>query len=450
MQQLPFAARPEDAGISSRGILDYIAAREEAGIEPHALWVIRHGQVACRMNFAPYDDQTPHMLFSLSKSFCSAAAGFAVQEGLLGWDTKLIDVLPEKFPEEPSDWLRAITLHDLLIMGSGLAPESDNVGGEDWAKAALACGCDHAPGTHFNYNSHGTYLVSCMVQKVTGQTVRDYLVPRLFEPLGMMNPDGSAPQWDSCPAGINVGGWGLWLSCAQIARFGQCLLQKGMWDGVQVLPPEWLALATTARIDNGNGVHEHDHDWNMGYGYQFWMCKHGRYRGDGMFAQLCVVDERLDMVVCCVSGVPDIGKALDLIHTHLFGAAEMAPSDEGTQSAAQEKLAALAYPWPSHDGSALPQGVYEYENMKLTIEADRVILPLDEEHTCLFHAGRAEEGGGLMTCCGMQDGVLRMLVRPLRAPFTVDIAVAFSDGGAQMTLDGIGQEKKTITLTKVC
>ena len=455
MQKLPCVRRPEDAGVSSAGILNYIAARNEAGLEHHALWLIRHGKIACRLNYAPYDDQTPHMLFSLSKSFCSAAAGFAVQEGLLGWDTKLIDVLPEKFPAEPSPWLQSITLHDLLIMGSGLKPESDNVDGEDWAQLILACDCDHAPGTHFHYNSHGTYLVSCMVQRVTGQTCRDYLTPRLFEPLGMMNPDGSAPMWDCCPAGINVGGWGLWLSCAQIAPFGQCLLQKGMWDGKQVLPREWLDLATTARIDNGNGEHEHDHDWNMGYGYQFWMCRGEqeggftpRYRGDGMFAQFCIVDEQRDMVVCCVSGVPDIGKALDLIYTHLFAAADMPPADEGVQAALQQKLAELAYPWPEHDGSALPAGVYEGDGMQMTIETNQVLLPLDGEKTCLFHAGRAEEGGGVMTCCGMQGGVLRILARPLRAPFTLDIACRFSDQGAEITLSGIGQEQKNFILTK--
>ena len=450
MQHLCYAARPEDAGVSSQGIIDYIAAREQAGIEPHALWVIRHGKVACRLNYAPYDDETPHMLFSLSKSFCSAAAGFAVQEGLLTWDTKAIDVLPDMFPDAPSDWLRAVTLHHLLTMGSGLKPESDGGSHEaGWAQRVLAFDCDHEPGTHFAYNSMSTYLVSCMVQKVTGQKIRDYLTPRLFEPLGILKPDGTAPDWDESPDGVNVGGWGLWLSCAQIARFGQCLPQGGVWDGVQVLPREWLGLATTARIDNGNGVHEHDHDWNMGYGYQFWMCKEGRYRGDGMFAQLCVVDEKKDMVVCCVSGVPDIGKALELIHTHLFGAADMPPADAAAQAALQARLTTLAYPWPAHDGSELPAGAYDAgDGMVVTIEKDRVLFPLGPEQTCLFHAGRAEEGGGVMSCCGMQEGVLRMLARPLRAPFTLDITCRFADGAMEMTLAGIGQEAKTIMLHK--
>ena len=457
MQQLEHVRFPEEAGVSSAGILSYIKARGEAGLEHHAIWVMRHGKVAAKLNYAPYDDHTPHMLFSLSKSFCSAAAGFAVQEGLLTWDTKLIDVLPEIFPADASDWQKAITMHHLLTMGAGLKPESDGGReGPDWARRIIEYGCDHEPCTHFAYNSMSTYLVSCMVQKVTGMTVRDYLIPRLFEPLGMMKPDGTAPDWDSSPDGINVGGWGLWLSCAQIAPFGQCLLQKGVWDGKQILPREWLDRATTAQIDNGNGEHPHDHDWNMGYGYQFWMCRtdhepgqQPRYRGDGMFSQFCIVDEKRDMAVCCVSGVPDIGKALDLIYTHILAAADMEPSDEATQAELQSRLASLAYPWPEHDGSALPTGVYACENgPTLTIGADRVTLPLDDQRTAVFFPGRAEEGGGCISCCGMKDGVLRMLLRVLRAPFTLDITCRFTDSGAEMTLAGIGQETKTFTLQR--
>ncbi len=458
MQTLEHVRFPEQAGISSRGILNYIAAREEAGLEHHTIWVLRHGKVAAKLAYAPYDDHTPHMLFSLSKSFCSAAAGFAVAEGLLDWNTKLIDVLPEAFPEEPEQWLTQITLHHLLTMGSGLKPESDGgKSGPEWARQVIACGCDHEPGTHFAYNSMSTYLVSCMVQRVTGQTVRDYLIPRLFEPLGMMNADGSAPKWDESPDGINVGGWGLYLSCEQIAPFGQCLLQKGMWDGKQVLPREWLDRATTAQIDNGNGDHPHDHDWNMGYGYQFWMCKTDhepgqkpRFRGDGALSQFCIVDEKRDMVIACVSGVPDIGKALDLIYTHLIAAADMEPADDTTQAELQQKLAALAYPWPEHDGSALPVGVYasEGDGPALTIESDRATMPLNDHQTALFYVGRAEEGGGVMTCCGMKDGVLRLLGRVLNAPFTLNVTVRVDGDSAELTLGGVGPKTETFTLKK--
>ena len=460
MQQLEHVRYPEETGISSRGILNYIAAREEARLEHHAIWVLRHGKVAAKLAWAPYDDHTPHMLFSLSKSFCSAAAGFAVQEGLLAWDAKLIDVLPEIFPEDASDWQKAINLHHLLTMGAGLKPESDGGRqGTDWARRVLACGCDHEPGTHFAYNSMSTYLVSCMVQKVTGQTVRDYLVPRLFEPLGMMNPDGSAPQWDSSPDGVNVGGWGLWLNCRQLAPFGQCLLQKGMWDGRQLLPAEWLRLATAAQIDNGNGDHPHDHDWNMGYGYQFWMCKtdhgqgqHPRYRGDGALSQFIIVDEKRDMVICATSGVPDIGKALDLMYTHLLGAADMPPATEAEQAELQQKLAELAYPWPEHDGSPLPVGRYTCDEGTMDIAPDHVLMTSRErqgEAKFLFPLGRVEEGNGMMTCCGMKDGELHLLGRVLNAPFTLALTMRFAGDGAELTIGGVGQDNVTSVLRRV-
>ena len=458
MQQLEYVRFPEDAGISSKGILNYIAAREEAGLEHHAIWVLRHGKVAAKLAYAPYDDHTPHMLFSLSKSFCSAAAGFAVQEGLLNWDSRLIDVMPEIFPEDPEERLTRITLHHLLTMGSGLKPESDAIrDGTDWAHRAVACGCDHEPGTHFHYNSTGTYLVSCMVQKVTGMTVRDYLVPRLFDPLGIMNADGTAPKWDESPDGISVGGWGLWLSCAQIAPFGQCLLQKGVWDGKQLLPREWLDRATTAQIDNGNGEHPHDHDWNMGYGYQFWMCKtdhgpgqHPRYRGDGALSQFVIVDEKRDMVICCVSGVPDIGKALDLIYTHLISAADMEPADAATQAELQQKLPTLNYPWPEHDGTPLPVGVYvgEDDGLTLTIKEDCVTLPLDDSETLQARPGQTMSVGNALTCCGMQDGTLHLLARILNSPFTLNAACCFDGDKVKLTLGGVGPKAETRKLTK--
>ena len=461
MQRLEHVRFPEEAGISSQGILNYIAAREKAGLEHHAMWVMRHGKVAAKLAWAPYDDHTPHMLFSLSKSFCSAAAGFAVQEGLLTWDTRVIDVLPEAFPEHPSDWLTSVTLHHLLTMGSGLKPESDGSreGDKPWANTTLAFDCDYAPGTHYHYNSMGTYLVSCMVQKVTGMTVRDYLIPRLFVPLGMMEEGGPAPEWDCSPEGINVGGWGLWLSCEQLAPFGQCLLQKGVWDGQQVLPREWVDRATTAQIDNGNGEHPHDHDWNMGYGYQFWMCKTDheagqkpRFRGDGALSQFVIVDEKRDMVICCVSGVPDIGKALDLIYTHLIAAADMEPAEEAVQAALQEALPTLAYPWPTHDGSELPVGVYlaEEENVMLTIDSNQISLPMPNGEIAHFTPGCVTKAGSSISCCGMQDDTLHLLLRMPDKPFTVDVAICFDDdGNASLILGGVGPTPRTIPLKKI-
>ncbi|MEG0902014.1 MAG: serine hydrolase, partial [Clostridia bacterium] len=345
MQLLETVRTPEDAGCSSKEILRFLDAAHAAGVDFHSMLILRHGKVACRLNWAPYDDHTPHILFSLSKSFCSAAAGFAVSEGLLRWDDRVVDILPDCLPPAPSERLRKITLAHLLTMGSGLDEKSDLPPAQEqsWEKYALACEVLHEPGTHFHYNSHGTYLVSCMVQRVAGMNIRDYLMPRLFDKLEI-----PMPTWDLSPTGVCVGGWGLRLSTDSLARFGQCLLERGMWRGERVLPENWVERATQKQIEN----FENDpiSDWQQGYGYQFWRTRGGRFRGDGMFGQVCMVDEARQMVVVCTAGINDMGVEMNLLNDTLFSAGAL---EQGTQQQQRElarRAEALAYLPP--EGSA--------------------------------------------------------------------------------------------------
>ena len=330
---------PEEVGISSRGLLNYLDAVAAAPqVEHHAIMVLRHGKLAAAMNFAPYDNETPHMLFSLSKSFCSAAAGFAVQEGLLQWDSKVVEVLDEYAPENPSEWLKSVTLHHLLCMGSGLKEESDGVAGkgvQEWAKAVLAHDCVREPGTYFHYNSHGTYLVSCMVQRVTGMTVRDYLLPRLFEPLGI-----KPPRWDMSPQGVCCGGWGMYLSCEDMAKFGVCLLQNGMWNGKQVIPAEWIALASKPHIAT-NTVPRH-REWSEGYGYHLWACTNGRFRGDGSEGQFCIISPRQNMIVAATACTENLTGEHDLFDEYLFRDARQTPGTPQEQTRFADRLKTLA------------------------------------------------------------------------------------------------------------
>ncbi len=443
---------PEEVGISSKGMLDYLnAVATTPEVEHHGIMVLRHGKLAAEMNFAPYDCHTPHMLFSLSKSFTSAAAGFAVAEGLLHWDDKVLDILSDKAPENPSQWLKQVTLSHLLMMGSGLDPKSDEVGGEDWAKAVLACECIHEPGTHFHYNSHGTYLVSCMVQRVTGMTVRDYLLPRLFEPLGIPEP-----QWDCCPQGINVGGWGLYLSCDSIARFGQCLVQKGEWEGKQILPPEWLELATKKQIDNSGGTEQPDNEWAQGYGYQFWRTRGNRFRGDGAFGQICMVSPELDMVVAITCGTGDMGKEMQLLHQYLFPAADMEPGTPEDQARLAAKLADLCHPWPEDDGSGMDiSGEYACGDSSMVIRQEGELLRIDRKEPKPDDCVSITYGKGqplrnesflkgievetkYLAAYGWQDGVLHIAERELIAPFAMRATLRLEGDRLLMQMRGVG------------
>ncbi len=358
-----FAKSPEEVGLSSASLLQYLDDVEKRGLHMHAVTVLRHGKIAAQFVWKPYRADEPHMLFSLSKSFTSCAAGFAVAEGLLHYEDKIIDLLPDKAPENPSDLLSKVTIAHLLMMGSGLAPESDSHESDDWARDVLAQPVQFEPGTHFHYNSHGTYLVSAAIQRVTGMTVRDYLMPRLFAPLGI-----EKPHFDSCPEGINCGGWGLHLSCESIAKFGQLLLQKGMWAGRRILPEGWVELAGTKHIENDGGKPDPDNEWAQGYGYQFWRARGGRFRGDGAFGQICMVDEARDMVVAATAGVSHMAGEMRAMADHIFPAAEAAPGTEAEQAKLVARAAALAHPFPADSGiGAKPEGTYVRTDGKETI-----------------------------------------------------------------------------------
>ena len=235
---LPRSA-PERQGISSSDLLAFVEAVDTQIDQMHSFLLVRHGQVVAEGWWGPYDAQTPHILYSLSKSFTSTAVGLAVAEGKLSLDDEVLRFFPEEAPAEPSANLRAMRVRDLLRMSTGHQTEDppwrsepgSKPQSETWTKRFLAQPVPFKPGTHFMYNSPATYMLSAIVQKVTGKTARDYLGPRLFEPLGI-----EKPEWVTSPEGVSVGAYGLRVRTEDIARFGQLYLQKGNWQGRQLLP----------------------------------------------------------------------------------------------------------------------------------------------------------------------------------------------------------------------
>ncbi|MBR5287674.1 MAG: serine hydrolase [Clostridia bacterium] len=333
---------PEEAGLSSRAMLDLLDAAKAADIQLHSVMVIKDDKLAVNMHFAPHTQKTPHICYSVSKPFTSAAAGFAVAEGLLRWDDRVIDVLCDSAPANPDPWLAQVTLHHLLSMSSGLNQKSDQMNHvfdpdgaeEDWAKNTLAWGCDAQPGSIFRYNSHGSYLISCMVQKATGMTVLDYLMPRLFEPLGI-----ARPRWDMSPQGVCCGGWGLYLPCEDIAKFGVCLLQEGKWNGTQVLPQEWLDKAIKEHIAT-NTVPRH-REWSEGYGYHLWRSTNNRFRGDGSNGQFCIVSRKQNMIVAATADTQNLTGEHDLFDEFIFNEARWTPASAEDQQTLLRRVASL-------------------------------------------------------------------------------------------------------------
>ncbi|MBE0699599.1 MAG: serine hydrolase, partial [Anaerolineaceae bacterium] len=300
---------PERQGIPSSAILRFVEAIEKKHLELHSFMLLRHGILVAKGWWNPYHPDYPHMLFSLSKSFTSSAVGLAVAEGRLSVDDAVVSFFPDDLPELVSENLKAMKVKHLLTMSTGHAEDTtgrlrDTVDG-NWVKSFLSLEVENVPGKPFVYNSGATYILSAIIQKVTGMTVLEYLRPRLFEPLGIENP-----TWETCPMGINTGGWGLNVRTEDIAQFGQLYLNKGVWNGRRILAQEWVEQASSAQVPNGDNP---ESDWNQGYGYQFWRCRHGAYRGDGAFGQYCIVMPEQDAVLAITSGLGDMQAVMNLV-----------------------------------------------------------------------------------------------------------------------------------------
>ena len=327
---------PEAEGLSSEVITSFIGALEQEIDAPHSLMIVKNGKVVTEAWWDPYNAQTPHELWSLSKSFTSTAIGFAVQEGLLSIDDLVISFFPDKIPENPDWQLKQLRVKDLLTMTTGHNKEpfpADT--DDDWVKTFLDSELPYLPGTHFMYNTPATYMLSAIIHKISGEKLIDYLYPRLFEPLQI-----EKPQWEMDPKGINTGGWGLHLKTEDIAKFGQFYLQKGKWNGSQLLSQDWITMATSKQVSNGSNP---DNDWMQGYGFQFWRSRYNTYRGDGAMGQFCLVFPDQDTVVAITSGTNNMGEIMQLTWDIILPVLKEGkiPRNDQALLALQKKIASL-------------------------------------------------------------------------------------------------------------
>jgi CubicO group peptidase (beta-lactamase class C family) len=351
-QSLP-RSTPEAEGISSPGILAFITAvdKDEAKYAVHSFMLVRHGKVVAEGWWKPHSPDESHVLHSISKSFTSTAVGLAVAEGKLSIDDPVLKFFPDEAPASPSDNLRAMRVRDLLTMTCGHETVPKLTGTPSWVRTFLAYPVPHAPGTHFLYDSTGVYMLSAIVQKVTGQTVLDYLRPRIFSPLGI-----SDPVWDASPEGVTMGSTGLRLRTEEIAEFGQLYLQKGRWNGAQLIPQSWVEAATSKEVPNDEGTGaRHVPNSRQGYGFNFWMTTHEGYRAAGSGGQYCLVFPKLDTVIVTTADSKAMDSLLAFIVDNLLPAIKPGPlpADAAGLDQLRQTLSNLAI--PSHLASNLGQ-----------------------------------------------------------------------------------------------
>lgn len=339
-------AIPEEKGISSAKIEQFLRrAGEKTGI--HSAMIYKSGAVVCEAYWAPYRAGRHHVLFSLSKTFTSAAMGFLRAEGKVAFDDTLISFFPQYEHVITDARMRAVTIRDALTMATGHNPEPpvDLRHDPDPRRSFFASALQCEPGTAFCYNTPASYMLSAIVTEVTGLRLSEYLKPRLLQPLGITNY-----RYQRCRSGIDLGGFGLHLCTRDILKFGVLIANGGMLDGRRILPEDWVREAQTKQIDSR--MDGNTEDWFSGYGYQMWRCRHGAFRGDGMHGQYMLIMPEQEMVIAINAGEEHMSDILDLVWEILLPAAGKAPlaADPAAYFSLRETVGALRIKAPQ--GSA--------------------------------------------------------------------------------------------------
>ena len=285
-------ATPESQGISSdlfAALLRELDASKDT--EMHHFMALRHGKVICECNFAPYPKGMWHITHSMCKSITGMAIGMLIEEGKLKLNENIYDIFSDHMNTFSKIFRPVITVENLLTMTSGVTfNESGIVSGNDWLGSFLNASVNGKPGTEFQYNSLNTYVLSAIVTKRTGETLTEYLTPRLFGPLGI-----TKYYWETCPKGITKGGWGLFLCAEDMAKLGQLYLQRGKWNGQQLVSEYWIEISTARHLKTQNDTY--------GYGYQLWMEQRpGSFEYNGMLGQNVIIYPDMDMVLVTNAG----------------------------------------------------------------------------------------------------------------------------------------------------
>lgn len=333
---------PEAEGVPSGAIQTLVdAINADSLADAHGIMVLRHGKVIAEGYWKPYAAIYPHQLYSLSKSVTATAVGMLVDEGRLSIDEALTDIFSENAPAERTHPVYSLTVRNLLNMSTGsLFNEAGSALGADWVDEFMRAGVKFPAGTAFDYNSMNTYILASVVRRKTGQTLTEYLTPRLFEPLGI-----AEHEWETAPDGTEKGGWGLMLTLESVAKLGQLYLNGGVWtvDGEEkrLLSREWVAEATRPQIDTPNG------EITYGYGHQVWMTSHpGAFLFNGAFGQYMLALPDCDAVVALFSGTSRLfaqGGVLDDAVAAFREASDTAlPPDTRAEEALRTTCAALS------------------------------------------------------------------------------------------------------------
>lgn len=326
-KSLPRASQSEMEQFKAAGDKVFADVWGDPGNVLHSLMVVKNGKVVYEHWDTGYSPDQLHVMWSAGKTFTATAIGFAEQDGLLKTSDRVVDFFTQsELPAEPHEWLLELTIHDLLIMSSGWTDYIYSaMRGEldDWVKTTLASPFSFKPGDKYHYNSMNTYILSVIITKLTSKKLIDYLDEKLFKELGI---DDS--YWCESPQGYNTAGWGLYLTTESFAKMGQFILQRGEWNGKQLLNAEWFDKALQPHIMQYKKVitdpaaieeiKKSGHQWKQGYAYQMWCCKDGAFRMHGANGQLGIIFPDKNAVVVTTAYTNNDAKILDSIWANIY------------------------------------------------------------------------------------------------------------------------------------
>ena len=341
-------SKPEEQGLDSALILAMLQEIQTRDLHIHSLLIIRHGYLVTEVYFPPYQRELKHPLFSMTKSVTSALVGKALQEGRLkDIQQKVLEFFSDIAREVTDPRVKDLTLEHLLTMSAGF---NTNTMPDLSSQAAAAGTIEHIltydsilenPGTSFYYDSGLPHLLSAIIQKTAGLTLQQYAQQKLFDPLGITNTG-----WAADPQGVTIGSTGLRLRSPDLAKLGYLYLQHGRWNGVQVLPEEWVTASTRKRIETQGLMNAAEDD---GYGYLWWIDSWGGYSMHGFGGQYLFVFPAQDMVAVFTSGLPDpiFPAPHQLVESYLLPAAQATgplPANLPALRALENQIQAIEHP----------------------------------------------------------------------------------------------------------
>lgn len=370
---------PEAEGVDPQVISRFFSDLDQSGLEVHSIMIIRHGKVIAEHWWAPYAPEYTHAMYSCTKTFTATAIGFAVQEGLLKVSDKVISFFPDLLPDVISEDLANLTVEHLLSMSVGHKSMSYAGSGLPQVRSFLAAEFEYHPGTHFAYNISASHMLSNIISRVTGLSIKEYLEPRLFEPLGIKDI-----VWEMDDDGHNMGNGGSHLRTSDMAKFGIFLMNKGKYNGKQLLNPEWIETATRPHIyqkDPDGPEKDAKDDGGQGYGYQCWMGRNGSYRAIGAMNQVILEFPDKDFIVISTGAVRDETKFNDLCYAMLPGVGDKKLKASKTDLASQLDGYALKKPFEPSAAQAKSE-TRKYRMYQNQYGIERVAFRFDAKGNC--------------------------------------------------------------------